>query len=102
MRRGEVVVVDGKRPGRPQGGESHPRLARPRPRQYASLNSRGRLQIVSFYVDRDTVYVTGTMVYRTLFAGALGLATVRARVVSSATPGYGIVVGGQGPGRTGE
>ena len=75
--------------------EIDPYLAGQLAGQYASLNSRGRLQIVSFYVDRDTVYVTGTMVYRTLFAGALGLDTVRARVVSSATPGYGIVVGGQ-------
>ena len=63
--------------------------------QYASLNSRGQLQIVSFYVDRDTVYVTGQMMYRTLFASALGIDTVRARVVSSATPGFGIATGGE-------
>ena len=63
--------------------------------QYASLNSRGELQIISFYVDRDTVYVTGQMVYRTLFASALGIDTIRARVASSATPGFGIVSGGQ-------
>jgi Flp pilus assembly protein TadG len=63
--------------------------------QYASLNSRGQLQIVSFYVDRDTVYVTGQMVYRPLLAGAVGIDTVRARVVSSATAGFGIVTAGE-------
>ena len=63
--------------------------------QYASLNSRGQLQIVSFYIDRDTVYVTGQMVYRPLLAGAVGIDTVRARVVSSATAGYGIATGGE-------
>ena len=66
--------------------------------QYASLNSRGQLQIVSFYIDRDTVYVTGQMVYRPLLAGAVGIDTVRARVVSSATAGYGIATGGEGEG----
>lgn len=75
--------------------EINPYLAGQLAGQYASLNSRGRLQIVSFYVDGDTVYVTGTMVYRTLFASAVGLDTVRARVVSSATPGYGIVTAGE-------
>ena len=63
--------------------------------QYASLNSRGQLQIVSFYIDRDTVYVTGQMVYRPLLAGAVGIDTVRARVVSSATAGFGIATGGE-------
>jgi Flp pilus assembly protein TadG len=63
--------------------------------QYASLNSRGQLQIVSFYVDRDTVYVTGRMVYRPLLAGAVGIDTVTARVVSSATAGFGIATPGE-------
>jgi Flp pilus assembly protein TadG len=63
--------------------------------QYASLNSRGQLQIVSFYVDRDTVYVTGRMVYRPLLAGAVGIGTVTARVVSSATAGFGIATPGE-------
>jgi len=63
--------------------------------QYASLNSRGQLQIVSFYIDRDTVYVTGQMVYRPLLAGTVGIDTVRARVVSSATAGFGIAAGGE-------
>ncbi len=63
--------------------------------QYASLNSRGELQILSFYVDGDTVYVTGQMVYRTLFAGAVGVDVVRARVSSSATPGFGIATAGE-------
>jgi Flp pilus assembly protein TadG len=63
--------------------------------QYASLNSRGQLQIVSFYVDQDTVYVTGQMVYRPLLAGAVGIDTVTARVVSSATAGFGIAAAGE-------
>ena len=63
--------------------------------QYASLNSRGQLQIVSFYVDHDTVYVTGQMVYRPLLAGAVGIDTVTARVVSSATAGFGIATAGE-------
>jgi Flp pilus assembly protein TadG len=63
--------------------------------RYASLNSRGQLQIVSFYVDRDTVYVTGRMVYRPLLAGAVGIDTVTARVVSSATAGFGIATPGE-------
>jgi Flp pilus assembly protein TadG len=63
--------------------------------QYASLNSRGQLQIVSFYVDSDTVYVTGRMVYRPLLAGAVGIDTVTARVVSSATAGFGIATPGE-------
>ena len=75
--------------------ELDPYLAGQLAGQYASLNSRGELTITSFYVDRDTVYVTGQMVYRTLFAGALGLDVVRARVVSSASPGFGITTGGQ-------
>jgi Flp pilus assembly protein TadG len=63
--------------------------------QYASLNSRGQLQIVSFYIDRDTVFVTGQMVYRPLLAGAVGIDTVTARVVSSATAGFGIATAGE-------
>ena len=63
--------------------------------QYASLNSQGELQILSFYVDRDTVYLTGQMTYRTLFAGAVGVHVIRARVSSSASPGFGIASGGE-------
>ena len=63
--------------------------------QFASLNSRGELHIVSFSVDGDTVLIQGQMRYRTLFAGALGLDTIHARVYSSAVPGYGIVTGGE-------
>jgi len=63
--------------------------------QYASLNSRGQLQIVSFYIDRDTVFATGQMVYRPLLAGAVGIDTVTARVVSSATAGFGIATPGE-------
>jgi Flp pilus assembly protein TadG len=63
--------------------------------RYASLNSRGQLQIVSFYVDRDTVYVTGQMVYHPLLAGSVGIETVTARVGSSATAGFGITTGGE-------
>jgi Flp pilus assembly protein TadG len=63
--------------------------------QYASLNSRGQLQIVSFDINRDTVYVTGQMTYRPLLAGAVGIDVVRARVVSSATAGFGIATGGE-------
>jgi Flp pilus assembly protein TadG len=75
--------------------ELEPNMAAQLAGQYASLNSRGELQILSLYVSGDTVYVTGQMVYRTLFAGAFGIDTIRARVSASATPAFGIVVGGQ-------
>lgn len=75
--------------------ELDPYLAAQMAGQYASLNSRGQLQIISLFVDRDTVYVTGQMVYRPFLAGALGIDAIRIRVSSSATPGYGIAEGGQ-------
>jgi len=63
--------------------------------QFASFNSRGELQIVSFNIVGDTVTISGQMQYQTIFARALGLETVRAKVYSSAVPGYGIVTGGE-------
>jgi hypothetical protein len=58
--------------------------------QYLSLNQRGGLIMGSFYVEGDTVYGVGTMEYRTLFIGAIGIGTIRTQVTSAASPGWGI------------
>ena len=63
--------------------------------QYASLNSRGELVMTSFEVRGDTVFASGRMLYRPLFAGLFGVDVIRARVTSSAGPGFGVVEGGE-------
>jgi hypothetical protein len=63
--------------------------------QYASLNGNNKLRIVDIYFDGDKVWVTGIMTYRTIFAHAIGIANVQAKVVSSAVPGYGVTERGQ-------
>lgn len=62
---------------------------------YAAANSAGRLQITSFAVQDDRVWLTGEMEYRTLFAHAIGLPVIPVRVSASAIPAYGIEQRGQ-------
>jgi Flp pilus assembly protein TadG len=63
--------------------------------EYGILNSQGKLSIASIYVQGDRVWVVGTMEYHTLFARALGIPVIRARVISSAVTGFGINQSGQ-------
>jgi hypothetical protein len=62
---------------------------------YANLNARGALTITSFEIHDDLVLVSGQMIYRTLLGEAFGVPVIRARVFSSASPGFGISSGGQ-------
>lgn len=62
---------------------------------FAAENSNGRLTLTGLYVQDDRVWVTGEMEYSTLFAHVIGLPAIRARVVSSAVPAYGIEQPGQ-------
>ncbi len=63
--------------------------------EYGDLNSRGRLSILSIYIQNDRVWVVGTVEYRTLFAHAIGIPAIRVRIISSAVPSYGIDKSGQ-------
>jgi Flp pilus assembly protein TadG len=63
--------------------------------EYAGLNSRGRLTSLQAFVQDGRVWVVGEMEYRTLFAHAIGVPVIRARVVASARPAYGINQSGQ-------
>lgn len=58
--------------------------------QYSSLNSRGDFRITGIYVSGDRVWVTGEMTYHSIFAHFIGMPTLEARIVSSASPAYGI------------
>lgn len=58
--------------------------------QYASLNSRGDFRITGVYVSNDRVWVTGEMSYRSIFAHYIGMPVLKARIVSSASPAFGI------------
>jgi Flp pilus assembly protein TadG len=62
---------------------------------YAAANSNGRLHITGFAVQDERVWLSGEMEYRTLFAHAVGLPVIRARVSASAVPAYGIEQRGQ-------
>jgi Flp pilus assembly protein TadG len=62
---------------------------------YAAANSNRRLHITGFAVQDERVWLSGEMEYRTLFAHAVGLPVIRARVSASAVPAYGIEQRGQ-------
>ncbi len=63
--------------------------------QYGTAISRGRLHIVQFAVQDDRVWIVGEMEYPTLFARVIGLSVIRVRVISSASPAFGIDTRGQ-------
>jgi len=63
--------------------------------QVASQNSVGKLSLVRVYVDTDRVYVTGEMTYKTMFAGYIGIPSIRAHIESSAIPSFGLQRVGQ-------
>jgi len=58
--------------------------------QYSSLNSKGDFRITGIYVSDERVWVTGEMTYTSLFAHFIGIPVMKARIVSSASPAYGI------------
>jgi hypothetical protein len=67
-----------------------PDVARQLAGQYMSINQRGVMVGVSFYIVDDTVYGEATAVYNTVMLGAIGISNIRMHVTSTGLPEWGV------------